>query len=184
MHHCSYNIHTDAQLLTWQMSKYSFVAIAADIEGAVHFGNVVTQTGRNRRRREEVDFRPSDCLRCPELQQPRAVRCRRWGRWKFGAALHSQNALVKVRVVPHERRLEIVVIAMSMHSTQRWHTKQEAGKGIEQIVVKQQCLKPPAKCHSVRQRLVLQLVARQCQTLQVRHTPNVGGNTVEIIVFQ
>jgi len=97
--------------------------------------------------------------------------------------LHTQDALVKVGVVPHERRLEIVVIAVSMNGAQRWHTKQEARQCIQQVVVKQQCLKPPAECHCVRQRLVLQLVARQCQVFEVGHTTNVGRNAVEIVVL-
>jgi len=109
--------------LTWQMSKDSLVAIAADIEEAVDFGNVIPQTGRNHWRCEEVNFRPGYRLCCPELQQPRAIRRRRWGWRKLSAALHTQNALVKVSVVPHESRLEIVVVAMPMHSAQRRHTE-------------------------------------------------------------
>jgi len=97
--------------------------------------------------------------------------------------LHTQNALVEVGMVPHERRLEIVVVAVPMNGAQRWHTKQKAGEGIQQVVIKQQRLQPPAKCHCVWQRLVLQLVACQCQVLQVGHTPDVGWNMVEVVVF-
>ena len=103
------------------MSKECLVAIAADIEEAVHLGNVIAQSGRNQRRCEEVDFRSGDCLRSPELQRTRAI-CRRRCRRKFGTALHTQDALVKVSVVPHERRLEIVVVSMPVHSAQCWHT--------------------------------------------------------------
>jgi len=72
--------------ITWVMSKDSFVAVATDIEAAIHFGNVVAQTGRNWRRCEEVDLRPGDCFCCPELQQAWAIRWRWWWRRKVGTA--------------------------------------------------------------------------------------------------
>ena len=165
--------------LTWEMRKDGLVAIAADVERAIDFGNIVTETGRNHRRREEVDLGPGNRFRRPELQRARAVRRRRGRcRRKFGTALHRQNALVEVRVVPHERRLEVVVVAVPMHGAQWRHAKQEAGQRIQQVVVEQQRLQPPAKRHRVWQRFVLQLVARQRQILEVEHTTDVGRNVV------
>jgi len=166
------------------MSKNCLVAIAADVETAIQFSNVVTQTRRNQRRREKVDLWPGNWLCCPELHWAWTIRRWRWRRKKFRTALHAQYSLVGVCVVPHESRLEIVVIAMPMHRAQCRHAEQKAWECIQQVVVEQQCLKPLAECQSIRKRLVLQLVACECQMLQIGHTTNVSWNMVEVIVLQ
>ena len=101
------------------------VAERAHVEHRVDARDVLPQHGRDRRVAVEVPLRPDHRLARPELQ-------------RLGLAHHKvtdlsdrEDALVDVRVVPHERRLEVVVIAVAVHRLQRRHLEQEAGQGVQ-----------------------------------------------------
>ena len=95
----------------------------------------------------------------------------------------GEDPLVHVRVVPHERRLEVVVVAVAMHRLQRRHLEEEARQGVEQVVVEEEGTEVVTEDECVRDGLVLQLVVGQRQVLQVRHLTDVRRDAVQVVVL-
>ena len=106
------------------------VAVAADVEERVDAGDVVAEA-RCHALGEEVHLRGDDG---PRGAEPQRVGLRDESE-RRGRATDRQDALVDVRVVPHERRLEIVVVAVPMDGLQRGHTEKVAGQRVQQVVV-------------------------------------------------
>ena len=100
------------------------VAEGAHVEHRVDARDVLAQHGRDRGVAVEVSLRPDHGLPRPELQRLRLAH------HKVTDLSDGEDPLVYVRVVPHERRLEVVVVAVSMDGLQGRHREQEAGQGV------------------------------------------------------
>ena len=155
------------------------VAVAADVEERVDAGDVVAEARRHALG-EEVHLRGDDS---PRGAEPQRVGLRDESE-RRGRAADRQDALIDVRVVPHERRLEVVVVAVPMDGLQRGHAEKVAGQRVQQVVVELEAAEAAAEGERERQRLVLQLVVGEREELEAREAPDVGGNAVEVVVLE
>jgi hypothetical protein len=87
-------------------------------------------------------------------------------------------------MVPHERGLEVVVIAMPVHRVQLGHTQQKPGQCIQQIVVQIQVGQILAEGQSEGNGGVLETVVREAQHAKVGQTTDVGWERCEGVTFE
>ena len=161
------------------MSETGFVAVVTDVEHVVDVCDVVLQAVGHVLVAEEILLQADQRLGSPELQA--LVPVVEHG---VHAAGDRDDAVVDVRVVPHERGLEVVVVAVAMHRLDGRHLEEEAGQRVQQVVVEENGLEIRAEDERVGQGVHLQLVVGQRQALQLGHAANVGRNVVQTVVLQ
>ena len=145
----------------------------ADVEEVVDISDVVLQHRRDGDVTEKVSLAPDDGLGCPELQ---SLIFDADGR--RGVAHYRYDPIVHVRVVPHERGLEVVVVAVTMHCADGGHLQQEAGQSIQEVVVQEKGVEGATEDEGVRDGAYLQLVVGESQVFQLLHAPHVAGQLV------